>query len=64
MTDQEYYKRLAARNEYHRMAVSKAAYRGEKSVEWHKTNILTPETLPAFKKAMKQADKEWEANHK
>lgn len=64
MTDQEYYAIKAEQDAKHRRAVSKAAYRGEKSVEWHKTNKLTAATLPDFKRAMKQADKEWKESNK
>lgn len=59
-SDRKYYEARERENAKRAKALSKAHYRGEKSVEWHKTNKLTPETLPEFKKAMKQADKEWE----
>lgn len=58
--DKRYYERREQEEIKHRKAISKADHRGAASVEWHKTNKLTPETLPAFKKAMKQADREWE----
>jgi len=59
-SDKRYYERKEQENIKHRRALSKAAYRGEASVEWHKNNSLTAATLPEFQKAMKQADKEWE----
>lgn len=36
-----------------------AKVRGEASVEWHKENVLTKETLPQFKKLMKEIDKKF-----
>ena len=63
-SDKIYYENREAEYERTRRAFSKAQYRGMKSVEWHKTNTLTPDTLPAFKKAMKDADKEWELLNK
>ena len=59
-SDQQYYEARRREEIKHARALSKAAYRGEKSLEWHKANQLTPTTLPAFKKAMKEADKEWD----
>ena len=59
-SDEKYYAARERENEKRLRALSKANYRGEKSVEWHQHNKLTPQTLDAFKKAMKQADKEWE----
>lgn len=50
-----------ARRDY---AFAKARNRGEASVKWHETNKLTPETLPAFKAAMKKADKEFDKTYK
>jgi len=63
MTESEFkYYEARRREEAARIrTLSKANYRGEKSVEWHKINQLTAATLPEFKKAMKQADKEWES---
>ena len=60
-SDRKYYESRERERANHARALSKAAYRGEKSVEWHKCNQLTAATLPDFKKAMKQADKEWES---
>jgi hypothetical protein len=60
-SDKKYYEAREHENAKRAKALSKAAYRGEKSVEWHKTNQLTPVTLPDFKKAMKKADKEWDS---
>jgi hypothetical protein len=60
-SDRKYYEAREREDAKRAKALSKAAYRGEKSVEWHKTNQLTAATLPDFKKAMKQADKEWES---
>ena len=60
-SDRKYYEAREREDAKRAKALSKAGYRGEKSVEWHKTNQLTPKTLPDFKKAMKQADKEWES---
>lgn len=40
--------------------LSKASYCLEVSIEWNKTNKLTPETLILFEMAMKKAEKEWE----
>lgn len=60
-SDKKYYEAREREDAKRAKALSKAAYRGEKSVEWHKTNKLTSSTLPEFKKAMKQADKEWES---
>ena len=62
-SDFKYYEARAREDAKIARSLSKAAYRGEKSVEWHKTNTLTSETLADFKKAMKQADKEWESNN-
>jgi hypothetical protein len=59
-SDKKYYEARERENEKRAKALSKANYRGEVSVEWHKTNVLNAQTLPAFKKAMKDADKEWE----
>ncbi len=59
-SDKKYYERREQEEITHRRALSKAAYRGEVSVEWHKHNTLTSATILEFKKAMKQADKEWE----
>lgn len=58
-SDKKYYEARERERQFHARALSKAAYRGEKSVEWHKKNKLTSETLSDFKKAMKQADREW-----
>ena len=60
-SDRKYYEAREREDAKRAKALSKAAYRGEKSVEWHKTNQLTAATLPDFKKAMKQADKEWDS---
>lgn len=60
-SDRKYYEAREREEAKTAKALSKAAYRAEKSVEWHKNNQLTAATLPAFKKAMKQADKEWES---
>ncbi len=60
-SDKKYYEAREREEAKRRRALSKAAYRGEVSVEWHKHNKLTPQTLPEFKKAMKMADKEWDA---
>jgi hypothetical protein len=58
-SDRKYYEAREREEAKRRKALSKAAYRGEASVEWHKSNKLTAATLPEFKKAMKKADKEW-----
>ena len=63
-SDKKYYEARKREDAKRAKALSKANYRGEKSVEWHKNNQLTPDTLDAFKKAMKQADKEWETLNK
>ena len=60
-SDKKYYESREIHEAKRRKALSKANYRGEVSVEWHKTNQLTSETLPEFKKAMKKADKEWDS---
>ena len=59
-TDRIFYENKEIQDAKHRKALSKAAYRGERSAEWHKTNSLTAATLNDFKKAMKKADKDWE----
>jgi len=59
--DRLYYERREQERIMHRRALSKAAHRGEVSAEWNKHNTLTPATLGEFKKAMKKADKDWEA---
>jgi hypothetical protein len=59
-SDKKYYEAREREDIRRKQSLSKADYRGKASVEWHKTNQLTPETLPEFKKAMKKADKEWE----
>jgi hypothetical protein len=59
-SDKKYYENRERERQSHMRAISKAKNRGEASVKWHETNKLTPETLSDFKKAMKQADKEWE----
>jgi hypothetical protein len=64
MTDKEYYENREFQRIKHAKAISMAKFRGEASEEWHKTNKLTAETLPAFKKAMKAADKEWKTLNK
>ena len=38
-TDKKYYERREQEEIKHRRALSKAAHRGEVSVEWHNTNI-------------------------
>lgn len=63
-SDRKYYERKEQANIKHRNALSKAANRGNASVEWHKNNKLTAATLPDFKKAMKKADIEWELSNK
>jgi len=60
-SDRKYYEAREREDAKRAKALSKAAYRGEKSVEWHRINKLTSATLPEFKKVMKQADKEWES---
>lgn len=60
-SDKKYYENREAERQRHALALSKAAYRGEKAVEWHKTNKLTATTIAEFKKAMKQADRECES---
>ena len=60
MTDKKYYENREIERRIHARAISKATHRGEVSVEWHKTNKLTAETLHQFKVAMKEADREWE----
>jgi len=62
--DKRYYERKEQEDIKHRRALSKAAYRGEVSVEWHKTNKLTAKTFPFFKEVIKEADKDWEAANK
>ena len=59
-SDKQYYERREQEEIKRRRALSKAAHRGEVSVEWHKHNTLTPATLPEFKKEMKKANKEWD----
>ena len=59
-SDRKYYEARERKEAKTRKALSKAAYRGEVSLEWHKTNELTATTLPEFKKVMKKADKYWE----
>jgi hypothetical protein len=60
-SDENYYAARDREDNKRRRACSKAAYRGQKSAEWHKTNTLTQATLPDFQKAMRKADKEWES---
>ena len=60
--DNRYYELREQEEAKKRRALSKASYRGEMSVEWHKHNKLTPDTLAEFKKEMKKADKVWEAS--
>lgn len=64
MTDEQYYKSVEQQNAIRAKALSKARYRGEISVQWHMGNKLNSQTLPDFKKAMKQADKDWELNNR
>jgi len=59
-SDKKYYESVARHDEKSKKALSKIQNRGDVSVEWHKTNTLTKETLPEFKALMKKADKEWE----
>lgn len=59
-SNKKYYEAREREDAKRAKALSKADYRAKKSVEWHKNNQLTSKTLPDFKKAMKQADKEWE----
>jgi len=63
-SDKKYYEARERENTKRSQALSKAGYRGEKSLEWHKTNQLNAATLTDFKKAMKQADKEWDILNK
>lgn len=63
-TDKRHYELREQEESKRRRALDKATYRGEVSVEWHKTNKLTADTLPEFKKAMKKADKDWEESRK
>jgi hypothetical protein len=63
-SDKKYYEARERQDARKAKALSKARYRGEKSVEWHENNQLTPSTLADFKKAMKQADYEWELMNK
>ena len=60
-SDRKYYEAREREDAKRAKALSKAAYRGEASVEWHKSNQLTVATLPEFKKAMKKADNEWDS---
>ena len=60
-SNQDYYIRKERQEIKRRLILSKAANRGEASVEWHKHNTLTAATLIEFQKAMKQADKDWES---
>ena len=63
-SDKKYYEARERQEGKIKKALYKAAYRGEKAVEWQKNNKLTPSTLTDFKKAMKQADKEWDKLNK
>ena len=63
-SDKKYYEAREREDAKRARVLSKANYRGEKSVEWHKTNTLTPQTLPIFQAAMKAAEKEWERLNK
>ena len=63
-SDKKYYEAREREEAKRVKALSKAAYRGERAVEWHENNQLTAATLPDFQKAMKQADKEWEIINK
>lgn len=56
-SDKKYYEARARETERHNKALEKARIRGEASVEWHKHNILTAETLEDFKKFIKNAEK-------
>jgi ribosomal protein S12 methylthiotransferase accessory factor YcaO len=60
-SDRKFYEAREREDIKRAKTMSKANYRAEKSVEWHKTNQLTPETANNFKKEMKKADKEWES---
>jgi len=59
-SDKKYYKNREIESQKQKKLISKANYRGEASVRWHKTNSLTTSTIDDFKKTMKNADKEWE----
>ena len=63
-SDRKYYEAREREDAKRAKSLSKINYRGEVSVEWHKKNRLTHQTLPEFKKAMKRADKEWERINK
>jgi hypothetical protein len=60
-SDIKHYEARKRKEIKHEKAISKARYRGEKSIEWHKNNKLSSSTLADFKKEMKKADKEWES---
>lgn len=63
-SDKKYYENREHHRQRRIKSAAKAKYRGEVALEWHKTNKLTKSTLPIFKNAMKEADKEWEALNK
>jgi len=62
-SDRKYYENREIAEKKHKAALSKAQNRGIASEVWHRINKLTPDTLADFKKAMKRADKEWEASN-
>ena len=62
-SDEKYYEAQERHKQKHDLASAMAQNRGKASIEWHKENRLTPETLPLFKTAMKKADKEFKKNN-
>jgi len=55
-SDKKYYENVEKFRQKHAMAISKAAFRGERSVEWHKSNNLTRNTLPSAPTAVNPND--------
>ena len=57
-SDMEYYEARDRHDAKRKRSLAMARARGEASVEWHKTNKLTKETLPQFQVFMKSINGE------
>ena len=56
-SDSNYYKAREQQDTKRNRSLAMAKARGEASVEWHKTNKLTKETLPQFQAFMESINK-------
>ncbi len=63
-SDSEYYEAIERQDAKIKRSHAMARARGEASIEWHKTNKLTKETLPQFKAFMKSIDKKFNGDQR